>query len=557
MASRIDIGGFTPGGRVTTSLIDDGALAATAEGRAKMAPGFFDRNTVDRFAEATFQANRQGRIRFADGFIDARLLANGVLSADELGRKKMAIGYFSSATLDKFSVATFTADNIGRSKFADGFISTNLLADNVLSASTLGRAKIAAGFFDLATVTTKFTDHSIRAIKLLYAGETYDFSGAVALRAKDPVAPSDVVTKAYLEANGGGGGGGPVELPWIIYKLIDPVADAVTGQPNTYYIDLSLAPHGYNVQLDDNDIPAIKVLRNSLEKLWTAAADLASPTIPGDFTVVRSMSTGPEGPAPVGSLNAVKFTAPVTTPTWIEYRRASPDSSIHLTFRYIDLIADAVPGQPNAYYVDKGASVLGHNVHMNGQLVPEIELVKNGRKLLWTTPANLGSLSIPGDFTVVPSASTGPEGPAPAGSLNAILLDAPLSGDAWLNYHRMVRNVDSWFYYRRVNLVADAVTGQSNTFYIDRGPTDLGYDAFLDEEGLPEIRVVQNGRDLLWVEEADLGNPSVPGDFTVVRSMSVGPEGVAAVGSKNAIKLALFPAGSVWVHYRRKGLASA
>lgn len=439
MPSRIDAGGFNPLGQITTSSIEDGALAATPEGRAKLADGFFDRTAIDKFTEKAFLAVLHHRLKFADGFVDTRLLADLLLSADKAGRKKMAPGFLAAEALDKFATATFTADNIGRSKFADGFIATHLVMDGLLAATASGRLKMAANFFNEATVTAKFEDRSISEVKLKLVGQTYDFSAAVALRASDPVGPSDVVTKAYLEANTSGNLGGP--------------------EP------------------------------------------------------------------------------------WVSYRR-------------IDLVADAVPGQANTYYIDKGATALGHSVRLTEFGEPEVQVIRNGRQLLWVPEADLGNPSIPGDFTVVRSQSTGPEGPAPVDALNALTFTEPLTGDVWVNYRPALEEQFVWHYYRVIDKVADAVPGQAEAFYIDKGATALGHNVLLDSNDVPEIRLIHNGRDLLWVEEADLGNPLIPGDFSVVRSLSTGPEGQAASGSTNAIKLALSPPGDLWVHYRRKGLAT-
>lgn len=432
MPSRLNVSGFNPLGQITTSLIEDGALAATPEGRRKMADGFLDRTAIDKFTEKTFLAIQHHRLKFADGFVDARLLADLILSADAVGRRKMAPGYLAATSLDKFATATFTADNIGRSKFADGFIATHLVVDGLLSATPLGRLKMATNFFNEATVTAKFENRSIPEVKLKLDGQTYDFSTAVALRSKDPVDPSDVVTKAYLEANGGGGG----SQAWTSYRRIDPINDAVTGQANTYYIDKGVTTFGNNVEVGGTGVPEVQVIRNGRQLLWVQEPDLGSLSISGDFTVVRSLSTGPEGPAPVGSNNALTFTEPISGDVWVHYRPAGVDQIIWHYYRVIDKVADAVAGQANTFYIDKGLTALGHDVELDDSNTPEIRLIHNGRDLLWVQEANLGNPLIPGDFSVVRSTSTGLEGPAALGSTNAVSLALSLTGDLWLHYRR-------------------------------------------------------------------------------------------------------------------------
>ena len=262
--SRIDTSGFSPQGKVTTSLIEDGALSANAAGRSKIAAEFFNRDTLDKFASSLFAANK-----------------------------------------------------VGRSKFSKGFIDTGLLEDNAISATCEGRAKISTDFFDLETVEDKFEDHSIPPSKLLIESETWDFSTATALKAKNPSESDDVVTLGYFEAHGGGVAG------IYSYRIIDTTVDAVPGQPHTYYVDKGNTTYGYNVQPDDQSVPDIRVVLHSRELLWTIESDLGSPTIPGDFTIVRSLSTGQEGPAAVGSTNAVKFDLDIAGPVWIHYRRKS------------------------------------------------------------------------------------------------------------------------------------------------------------------------------------------------------------------------------------------
>jgi len=64
----------------------------------------------------------------ADGCVTTAKLADGCLSADAVGRAKMADGFVTAA------------------KIGDGQITTSKLADGCLSADAAGRAKMADGF---------------------------------------------------------------------------------------------------------------------------------------------------------------------------------------------------------------------------------------------------------------------------------------------------------------------------------------------------------------------------------------------------------------------------
>lgn len=80
------------------------------------------------------------------------------------------------------------------------FIDTVDLRDGILAASSAGRAKIADSFFDVTTVDNKFASNVIKPAKLKYTSETWDFSGATALRAPTPTGASDVATKGYTDS---------------------------------------------------------------------------------------------------------------------------------------------------------------------------------------------------------------------------------------------------------------------------------------------------------------------------------------------------------------------
>lgn len=103
--------------------------------------------------------------------------------------------------------------------------------------------------------------------------------------------------------------GGPAGIPPGVlkqYVLLDTVADAVTGQADTYYISKGITDLGYNVVVDIDGKPIFRLLINGAEQYMGTTGDTNA-----DFTIVRSQSTGPEGPAASGSLNAIKFHAPI------------------------------------------------------------------------------------------------------------------------------------------------------------------------------------------------------------------------------------------------------
>ena len=127
----------------------------------------------------------------------------------------------------------------------------------------------------------------------------------------------------------------------------------------------------------------------------------------------------------------------------------------------------------------------------------------------------------------------------------------------WLNGALVATQTDALrqlqpYMRRRRLLLSDAVPGQPSTYYIDKAATTYGYNVALDAEGLPLIRLVIGGVERFWGPEADFDVVGVPADFDVVRSQSTGPEGFAAVGSKNAIKINGSPTSDIWYYYHRK-----
>jgi hypothetical protein len=109
--------------------------------------------------------------------------------------------------------------------------------------------------------------------------------------------------------------------PFMRKAVIDSVLHAVPGQPNTYYIDKGATTHGYNTAFDGDGEPLMRVLVNGIEQFYGLEATVG---VTSDFSVVRSLSTGGEGPASVSSVNALKFDRDMTGErVWIFYHRQS------------------------------------------------------------------------------------------------------------------------------------------------------------------------------------------------------------------------------------------
>lgn len=107
------------------------------------------------------------------------------------------------------------------------------------------------------------------------------------------------------------------------YCLLDLVADQVPGQANTFYLDKGATVYGYNVQEDTFGTPRI-MLQDAGQQLLLLPVQRWTATL-GDYDLVRSQSTGPEGPAAIGSRNAIRFNGPVDPDAiiWYSYVRRS------------------------------------------------------------------------------------------------------------------------------------------------------------------------------------------------------------------------------------------
>lgn len=107
----------------------------------------------------------------------------------------------------------------------------------------------------------------------------------------------------------------PALAPRYTDRAIDLVAHAVPGQANTYYIDKGATSHGFNAQIHpitgDVQVEVYILGQKQLQGV--------------QYNVVRSLSSGAEGFAAVGSLNALQFTfaIPPGTVVWLDYHRAS------------------------------------------------------------------------------------------------------------------------------------------------------------------------------------------------------------------------------------------
>jgi hypothetical protein len=103
-----------------------------------------------------FTADADGRGKFQTGIMDAATVLD-----------LFAASSFTNAILDSVLVANaFAADADSRAKFADGIWTNAKIAAGFLSADGTGRALIAAGFFDAATVLSAFADNSIPSSKV-------------------------------------------------------------------------------------------------------------------------------------------------------------------------------------------------------------------------------------------------------------------------------------------------------------------------------------------------------------------------------------------------------
>ncbi len=117
-----------------------------------------------------------GSVGIGAGAVTTDKLAAGVLSADAVGRSKMADGYI---TLVKILDAIFTADAAGRAKFANGFVTAALTEETNRQQIGIYAAGIqAAGTYAiaLATAATAYTAGMVVRFK----ADT-DNTGAVSL----------------------------------------------------------------------------------------------------------------------------------------------------------------------------------------------------------------------------------------------------------------------------------------------------------------------------------------------------------------------------------------
>lgn len=100
--------------------------------------------------------------KIGTGAVTTTKIADGALSADAAGRAKIATGFFDSTTVS----SKFVDGSVAGAKLADGAVSTAKIADGALSADAAGRAKMAAGYFDSTTFGSKVADGAVAGAKL-------------------------------------------------------------------------------------------------------------------------------------------------------------------------------------------------------------------------------------------------------------------------------------------------------------------------------------------------------------------------------------------------------
>lgn len=151
-------------------------------------------------------------------------------------------------------------------------------------------------------------------------------TGSPTFQTDVPPGPADTLEVMYTEIGQYVTPAAPVLLnePQTYIRL-DPVAHAVQGQPNTYYVDKQTTLWGYNVSVDESLVPRIWIGVNGVDLMYTGAANMLSNPMEDLFTIVRSMSTGAEGPAPSGSRNAIQVKNPLwdSAIVWYHYVRLS------------------------------------------------------------------------------------------------------------------------------------------------------------------------------------------------------------------------------------------
>lgn len=110
---------------------------------------------------------------------------------------------------DGITSAKINTDAVTTAKIADANVTTSKLAAGVLSADAAGRAKIASGFFDAATVTDKFAAASIALSKLAEAvieadgGQAFtanqSMGGFKLTNVGTPTVGTDAANKDYID----------------------------------------------------------------------------------------------------------------------------------------------------------------------------------------------------------------------------------------------------------------------------------------------------------------------------------------------------------------------
>lgn len=229
--------------------------------------------------------------------------------SDDLGAKRILIKDFSGNI-----VSTINSDGQGTAAGTTTYAAALAFTAGAAPANDgeIGRIGGVLGFFDVAGF------HPFRFVSLVNGASPLGASalnlvagsGISLVRTESPAGQMNVTVQSEAAA-------------LISFRQVDPTADAVTGQANTYYIDKGATTYGYNVDVDAQGTPLLWVYINGRERFLAPESDFGHPTRLAECAAVRSLSTGVEGPAASGSRNAVKLASPLSGGMWLHYRRKS------------------------------------------------------------------------------------------------------------------------------------------------------------------------------------------------------------------------------------------
>lgn len=123
------------------------------------------------------EATGQGELDVKDLGIDAARLAAGAVTEAKIGT--------GAVTEAKIGTGAVTETKIGTSAVTTDKIGNDQVTQDKIAASAVGNTELAS--------------EAVTPAKMDLSSQTYDFSSAT-LRAADPIADSDVVTKSYVDA---------------------------------------------------------------------------------------------------------------------------------------------------------------------------------------------------------------------------------------------------------------------------------------------------------------------------------------------------------------------